>query len=149
VEADAGQAGALGSRDEHATAQTALIGAAPARPASANASSSASRARSARSNAARPGVSGISRAVPGPRRDDRALDDRATHPAVRRVAVENEIAPAQTDRLRDAQPGRGDQLEQRTPPGRDLVEQPNELRPSEESAARASTMRDRHGGAAG
>jgi hypothetical protein len=87
------------------------------------------RGRCARSVAASSGVSGISRA---PWRDlgghDRALDDRATHPQMRRVAVEDEVAPAQPDRLGDPQPGRGEQLEQRPPLRRDLLEQAHQLR---------------------
>jgi hypothetical protein len=72
--------------------------------------------------------------VAGLWRDDRALDDRAAHLQMRRQTVEDEVAPAQTDRLRDPQPGRGEQLKQGTPLGRDLVKETHELSPSEISA---------------
>jgi hypothetical protein len=51
------------------------------------------------------------RAMPGLRRDDRTLDERALYVQVRRRAVEHQIAPGQAGRLGDAQPGRGEQLE--------------------------------------
>ena len=47
--------------------------------------------------------------------------------------VEDEVAPAQPDRLGDPQPGRGEQLEQRPPLRRDLVEQAHELGAREEA----------------
>lgn len=43
------------------------------------------------------------------------------------VAFEGEIAPAQTDRLKDAQAGRGEQLEPGGPLAGTSFEQPNEL----------------------
>ena len=73
------------------------------------------------------------RAVARLGRNDRALDDRAAHPQMRRRPVEDEVAPAQTDRLRDPQPGRGEQLEQRPPLRRYLVEQPHQLRPRQKA----------------
>ena len=133
VKADAGQAGALGGGDEHAAAQAALIGRA------AVATGKHERvvdgiARPMR--AQRGGELGRQRdqpcAVARLWRDRCALDDRATHPQMR-CRVEDEIAPAQPDRFRDPQPGRGEQLEQRPPLRRYLVEQPHELSAGEKA----------------
>ena len=66
-------------------------------------------------------------------RHDRALDDRAAHLQMRCRPVEDEVAPAQPDRLRDPQPGRGEQLKQRPPLRRYLVEQAHELRPRQKA----------------
>ena len=128
VEADAGQAGARGSRDEHATAQTALIG---------RGTGAARKHERVVFGVARSVVAALRpgrdepRAVPGLWRDERALDDCAAHPQVRRRAVEHQVAPAQTDRFGDPQPGGGEQLEQRAPLRWDFVEQPRELRARE------------------
>jgi hypothetical protein len=73
------------------------------------------------------------RAVARLGRNDGAFDDRAAHPQIRCRHIEHEVAPAQSDRLRDPQPGRGEQLEQRPPLGRYLVEQAHQLRPRQKA----------------
>lgn len=132
VKADAGQPGALGGRDEPTTAQAALMGRGTvAAWKDERVVFGAARTAGSQQGGKLGGQRDEPRAVAGLRGDERALDDCAAHLQMRRVAVQDEVAPAQTDRLRDPQPGRGQQLKQRTPLGRDLIEQTHELSPSE------------------
>jgi hypothetical protein len=128
VKADAVESGTLGGGDEHAPAQAALIrGAAVAPGEDECVLGRLPRAVRVQQGGQLGRQWDLARAMTGLRCDDRALDDRALYVQVRRRAVEHEIAPAQAARLGDPQPGRGQQLEQRPPLDRYLVEQPHEL----------------------
>jgi len=73
-------------------------------------------------------------AVPGLGRRELSVDDRSAHVDARRVGIQSGVHDTQPNRLGDAQPRRGEQLEQRAPLLRDLSQQSRELLTRQEAA---------------